>query len=97
MMKHIIYMAIAATSVLAAATQARAEEAKNVLDLKHSITDSNIVYPDSYEVDTRKMLEGWYLKNYTATDTRYSDQSDANVSDDVIRERLSKLDRKSVV
>ena len=56
MMKHIIYMAIAATSVLAAATQARAEEAKNVLDLKHSITDSNIVYPDSYEVDTRKML-----------------------------------------
>ena len=91
MMKHIIYMAIAATSVLAAATQARAEEAKNVLDLKHSITDSNIVYPDSYEVDTRKMLEGWYLKNYTATDTRYSDQSDANVSDDVIRERLSKL------
>lgn len=91
MMKHIIYMAIAATSVLAAATQARAEEAKNVLDLKHSITDSNIVYPDSYEVDTRKMLEGWYLKNYTATDTRYSDQGDANVSDDVIRERLSKL------
>ena len=91
MMKHIIYMAIAATSVLAAATQARAEEAKNVLDLKHSITDSNIVYPDSYEVDTRKMLEGWYLKNYTATDTRYSDQSDANVSDEVIPERLSKL------
>lgn len=63
----------------------------NVLDLKNSITDSEIVYPESFETDTQKLLEGWYLKNYTASDRRYATESDPNVSDAVIRKRLSEL------
>ena len=31
----------------------------NVLDIKESITDSEIVFPESFETDTRKLLESW--------------------------------------
>ena len=63
----------------------------NVLDLKHSITDSAIVYPESFETDTQKLLESWFIKNYTATDNRYATESDAFVTDEIIIERLGKL------
>lgn len=42
-----------------AAPAANADKGKNVLDIKTEITDSSIVFPESYETDTRKMLEGW--------------------------------------
>lgn len=63
----------------------------NVLDLKHSITDQAIVYPESFETDTQKLLESWFVKNYTATDDRYERESDVLVSDEVIIERLKAL------
>lgn len=63
----------------------------NVLDLKHSITDNAIVFPETYEQDTQKLLEGWYMKTYTASDNRYKNASDPNTSDQVIIERLSTL------
>lgn len=63
----------------------------NVLDIKHSITDSAIVYPESFETDTHKLLESWYIKNYTATDLRYESEPDTEVSDEVFIERLGKL------
>ncbi len=61
----------------------------NVLDVKESITDSNIVFPESFETDTQKLLESWYMKNYTATDDNLS--SDVKTTDDQIRQRLSQL------
>lgn len=74
-----------------AAPSAHADKGKNVLDIKTEITDSSIVFPESYETDTRKMLEGWYMKNYTATDDRYRRQGDVPTDDATIRERLAKL------
>lgn len=62
----------------------------NVLDLKYSIEDSSIVFPESYETDCQKMLEGWYLKNYTSTDDRYT-QADPGASEETIRRRLAAL------
>lgn len=91
MTRRILYIALAASAVLIPALSANADKAKNVLDIKNDITDSNIIYPESYEIDTQKRLESWYLKNYTATDERYKRQADVNVSDATIRERLSKL------
>lgn len=63
----------------------------NVLDLKSSITDSAIVYPESFEADTQKLQESWFVKNYTATDDRYAGQGDPDVSDEVMIERLTRL------
>ena len=77
---------------MASALPAHADKKKNVLDIKQSITDENIVYPEAnYEAESRKMLEGWYMQNYMATDDRYSSKEDVPTSDDTYRRRLSQL------
>lgn len=70
---------------------AKTDKNSNVLNLKSSITDSAIVYPESFEADTQKLLEGWFIKNYTATDNRYVTEPDAEVSDEEMIKRLSAL------
>lgn len=89
--RNIALAALFTTAALAPALRASADPAKNVLDIKTEITDNSIIFPESYELDTQKMLESWYLKNYTASDDRYKRQGDAHVSDEVIRQRLAKL------
>lgn len=84
-------MMIAATAALASPAAAAPQKHRNVNDIKTTITDSNIIFPSSYETDTRKMLEGWYMKNYTATDDSYKRRGDVAVSDAEIRDRLAKL------
>lgn len=90
MTKRFLHIALMMAAAFSPAAML-ADAPKNVLDLKNSIKDSDIIFPESYELDTQKMLEGWYLKNYTATDDRYKRQGDTDVSDAVIRERLAKL------
>lgn len=63
----------------------------NITDVKTSITDPAIIYPESFETDTQKLLEGWYMKGYTASDSRYRTESDPNVTDETIIRRLSAL------
>lgn len=70
---------------------ARQASSPNVLDLRESITDNAIVYPETFEANTQKLLEGWYLKNYTTTDDRYERLSDPDVSDAEMRKRLADL------
>ena len=87
--RHILLAcAVAATAL----PSVYAPQKKNtVLDVKTSISDNNIVYPESFEADTRKMLEGWYMKNYMATDDRYRREGDTRNDDKTIRERLAQL------
>lgn len=91
MTRYFLHIAFVAASIIGGSIASHAQQTKNVLDIKSNITDSNIVFPESYELDTQKMLEGWYLKNYTATDDRYRTQGDVEVSDATIRDRLAKL------
>lgn len=86
---HFLLLCAAATATFPGAIQAKKKA--TVLDIKTDITDNNIVYPESFEADTRKMLEGWYMKNYMATDDRYLRESDTRNDDKTIRERLAKL------
>lgn len=62
-----------------------------MLDLKESITDDAIIYPESFETDTQKLLESWYFKNYTDTDDRYRTSTNPSTSDALIRQRLAEL------
>lgn len=44
----------------------------NILDIKYSISDENIIPPESFETQTRILEENFYLKNFTessSTDT----------------------------
>lgn len=63
----------------------------NVNDLKHSLEDKAIVYPETFEADTHRLLEGWYMKNYTGTDKRYEQLGDVETSDAEISKRLAAL------
>ena len=63
----------------------------NVLDIKESITDNSIIYPESFETDTQKLLESWYMTKYTATDDRYKTMPDVKVTDREIMDRLQAL------
>lgn len=88
MKRRFLTLLLAAASI---AGFAKNDKNQNVLDLKSSITDPAIVYPESFEADTQKMLEGWFIKNYTATDNRYATEPDAEVSDEEMVRRLSAL------
>ena len=87
-MKKTVILKLAFLSICLFFSQVHAQ---NVLDLKHSITDPAIKYPESFETDTQKLLESWFIKNYTATDDRYATEPDVAVSDEIITQRLSSL------
>ena len=88
MKRTIIYALLAAASL---SGFAKNDKKGNVLDLKQSITDQAIVYPESFEADTQKLLESWFIKNYTATDNRYETEPDVEVTDEEMVKRLSAL------
>ncbi len=88
MVKRILLSALACVAMLAPAKPAKSP---NVLDIKNSITDNSIVFPESFEVDTHKLLEGWYMKNYTSTDDRYKTLGDVEVDDKTMQKRLAQL------
>ncbi len=89
MIRRLLHIALLGAALIpAVGTEAKG---RNVLDVKTEITDSNIIYPESFETDTKKMLEGWYMKNYTATDDRYRRQGDVAVSDETLKKRLAAL------
>ena len=88
-MKKFTILAFAAAVSLNLAAQKN--NTNNVLNLKQTITDNSIVYPESFESDTQKLLEGWYLKNYTDIDPKNVAGKDPGASDEVIKARLAEM------
>ncbi len=64
--------------------------AQSILEIKNSITDDNIIAPESFETQTRLLEENFYLKNYVVPgiDTGGATQT---ASPSVYEERLKKL------
>lgn len=85
-LKSLIFAATAAG--MAALT---ADAAPSVLSLSQYSNDSTIVLPESFETDTHKMMENWYLQNYTALDADVDRKPDENVSDEEITRRLAAI------
>ena len=48
-------------------------------------------YPESFETDTHKMLENWYLRNYTELDKSADNKDDVVTSEQEIIERLAAM------
>ncbi len=78
-----------AISALAFGTTAMPKD--NILSLKHSITDSEIVPPESYDTDTWKMMHNWYLSNYVEIDDDLTVHADDKTSDEEYIKRLQAL------
>ncbi len=78
-------------TLLMVATMFTASAAPSILTLKHTISDDSITFPESFETDTHKMLQNWYLQNYAVLNENMAATPDINASDEVYIERLSKI------
>ncbi len=65
--------------------------AQGVLSLSQSLTDQAVILPESFEADTHKMLQNWYLQNYALLDSSVEYSSDVATSDAEITARLSRM------
>lgn len=74
--------------VAAAACGASAQSVRNVTAF---VPDTALIMPESFETDTKAMLEEWYLKNYAVLDYEADSQPQTELSDDIIIERLGAL------
>lgn len=79
------------SSLIIACAAITASAAPSILSLKHSISDNSITYPESFETDTHKMLQNWYLQNYTVLNTNFDKSQPLNATDEVYIKRLSAL------
>lgn len=73
---------------IAALTMSAAPKKKSILSLKESITDEDIVYPYSFEINTQEMQKNWYLQNYAVVDASVESKSPNEVSDAEYIQRL---------
>lgn len=64
--------------------------APSILDIKHSITDDNIIPPESFETKCRELEESFYLRNY-AKGSSSEDMPQKLGTPKEYEERLSKL------
>lgn len=78
-------------TVAAGAFCLSAAETPSVLSLSQYANDSTIILPESFETDTQKMMENWYLQNYTALDFDVDSKPDEEVSDEEITRRLAAI------
>lgn len=70
---------------------AAAFAAPSVLDVSDASQTPSVILPQSFETDTKTMLEDWYLKNYAVLDYEADSRPETEVSDELIIERLGKL------
>ncbi|MDE6855167.1 MAG: transglycosylase SLT domain-containing protein, partial [Muribaculaceae bacterium] len=90
-MKKTIFLTIALLAGAIGLSPTSQAANPNVMNIKTSITDDAIVFPETFEQDTQKLLEGWYMRNYTATDNSATAKKDVETSDETIRKRLAAM------
>ena len=82
----ILTTALAAMTLLAAP-----REKNNILSLKNTITDDDIVFPESFDTDVHKMMTNWYLQNYTVLDADVENKSPGEVNEETYIRRLAAI------
>lgn len=83
---------LATITMTAAAMTSGIAQNPSVLSLKHSLEPAeNIVFPESFEADTHKLLENWYLRNYVELDRNADRSANEEATDEVIKKRLADL------
>ena len=86
-MKQLVMLAAASMLTLSAMAGPRT----SILNVRTDITDNDIVFPESFETDTREMLKNWYLQNYAVLDAEVENRDAGDVSDAVIIKRLQAI------
>ena len=80
------------TTALATVTLLAApREKNNILSLKNSITDEDIVFPESFDTDVYKLMTNWYLQNYAVLDADVENKSHGEVGEETYIKRLAAI------
>ena len=68
-----------------------AAKRNTILSVKDTITDNDIVEPESFETDTRELMQNWYLQNYAVLDADVEKRDAGEVSDEEYIKRLQNM------
>lgn len=77
------------SAVLAFVASASIAQTSSILDIKHTITDNDIVPPESFETKTRELEENFFLNNFT--EPAVESKEHRTGTDQEYQELLSKL------
>ena len=91
MTKHRLLTLILTTALAVLAVAASPREKKNILSLKNSITDEDIVFPESFDTDVHKMMTNWYLQNYAVLDAEVENKAPGEVNEETYIRRLAAI------
>lgn len=81
---------IALSAALCAAALC-AQARPSILTLTDAAADSTVVFPESVETDVNRMMQNWYLQNYTALDKEVDNRPDVATTDAELIERLQAI------
>lgn len=87
-MKTLRHIALSA-ALCAAALCAQARP--SILTLADAAADSTVMFPESVETDVNRMMQNWYLQNYTALDKEVDNRPDVATTDAELIERLQAI------
>lgn len=91
MTKHRLLTLLLTATLTAVTLVAAPREKNNILSLKNSITDDDIVFPESFDADVHKMMTNWYLQNYAVLDADVENKSYGEVSEETYIRRLAAI------
>lgn len=82
---------ISAFTLALSASAAWAGHSAKPLSAKDTITDNNIIFPSSFDTDTKELMSNWYLQRYAVIDSLASLPNQTVTTDQEYIERLQKL------
>ena len=91
MTKHRLLTLLLAATLTTVTLTAAPREKNNILSLKNTITDDDIVFPESFDADVHKMMTNWYLQNYAVLDADVENKSYGEVSEETYIRRLAAI------
>lgn len=90
-MSYIKKILTGAACLVAIFTADAASSRQSVLQIPTYNNDSTVVFPESVETDTHKMMQNWYLQTYTALDQNIESRPDVDVTDEEYIRRLGAI------
>lgn len=92
MMTHILRPFTLAVAVMVTASALCTPRAVNVRSITaDTIKNSNIIPPESFETDAHKMMQNWYLQNYTVLDKEADKRPSVTGTDQDYIDRLQRM------
>ena len=91
MTKHRLLTLLLTLTLTTVTLMAAPREKNNILSLKNTITDDDIVFPESFDADVHKMMTNWYLQNYAVLDAEVENKSYGEVNEETYIRRLAAI------